>query len=235
MWTLAAETSTPTGSLALLKNSDVHDYVDWPSERSHSEKITTESEALLKKNNLEFAQIDRYAVSTGPGSFTGIRVALNFVRTLSYTFDKPVLSVDSLYLLAAPALAKKADDGREVLAFQSAFRNLIYCARYKKNNEKVAQVLEPSALTVDETKALIQSKTLVLGRAFEAFKPVLDPDFLHFCEIDSSFSDDPHAKNFADVLSLGDTNSQILRWIDTKPLYIRASEAEEKLRQNVRK
>lgn len=235
MWTLAAETSTPTGSLALLKNSDVHDYVEWPSERSHSEKITSESESLLKKNGLEFSDIDRYAVSTGPGSFTGIRVALNFVRALGYTFDKPILSVDSLYLLAAPALAQNIDDGREVLAFQSAFRNLIYCARYKKNNQKVTQVLEPCALTVDETKALIKSKTLVLGRAFEGFKPVLSPEFLQFCERSSSYSDDPLAKNFADVLSLGDTNSQILRWIDTKPLYIRASEAEEKLRQNVRK
>ncbi len=235
MWTLAAETSSTTGSLALLKNSEVHAFVDWPSERSHSEKITIESEALLKQFDLELANIDRFAVSTGPGSFTGIRVALNFIRTLAYTFDKAVLSVDSLYLLAAPVLSKKLDVGREVLCLQSAFRNLIYCAHYKKSAQGFETLLSPCALTVDQTKGLIREKTLVVGRAFSAFQQVFDPEFLKKCERDKSLLDEPHARNFADVLSVGGTNPQILRWIDTKPLYIRASEAEEKLRQNVRK
>lgn len=235
MWTLAAETSSTTGSLALLKNSEVHAFIDWPSERSHSEKITIESESLLKKHDLKFENIDRYAVSTGPGSFTGIRVALNFIRTLAYTFDKPVMSVDSLYLLAAPALSKKLDLGREVLCLQSAFRNLIYCSRYKKMAQGFETLLAPCALTVDETKGLIKDKTLVVGRAFSAFQPVFDPEFLEKCERDESLPDEPFAQNFADVLSVGGTNPQISRWIDTKPLYIRASEAEEKLRQNVRK
>ena len=88
MWTLAAETSSTTGSLALLRDSSVHAYIDWPSERSHSEKITIEADALLKKHDLDFSKIDRYAVSTGPGSFTGIRVALNFIRALAYSFDQ---------------------------------------------------------------------------------------------------------------------------------------------------
>src|SRR6187551_2046549 len=118
MWTLAAETSTPAGSVALFKDQTLVEEIKWEKENSHSERITLEAEKILNRAQIKFSDIDRYAVGLGPGSFTGIRVAVNFIRTLAFTFDKPVIAIDSLLLMAAPLLAK----GLEVFCMQSAFR-----------------------------------------------------------------------------------------------------------------
>ena len=68
-------TSTPLGSVALITDKDVSE-LTWDQQQSHAEVVTLETEKLLKQNNLELKDIDLFACGTGPGSFTGIRVAL---------------------------------------------------------------------------------------------------------------------------------------------------------------
>jgi tRNA threonylcarbamoyladenosine biosynthesis protein TsaB len=234
MWTLAAETSTPAGSVALFKDQTLIEEIKWEKENSHSERITLEAEKILMRAKIDYSQIDRYAVGTGPGSFTGIRVALNFIRTLAFTFDKPVIAADSLLLLAAPALA----EGLEVFCMQAAFRNFIYCSHYSPDSP-ARTLLEPSALTTDEVVSKITRPVLALGRGYSLFEEVFAPDLKKNLDRRQRFSDVPSASHFG-FLGLLDqhptpTLAQQLRWNATKPLYIRASEAEEKLRQSVRK
>lgn len=234
MWTLAAETSTPAGSVSLFKGHELIQQISWEKEHSHSERITIEAQKLLADAKISFADIDQYAVGTGPGSFTGIRVAINFIRTLAFTFDKPVITANSLALMAAPALAQ----GLVVFCMQSAFRNFVYCAHYSPS-AKEKEILAPSALTIDELESYISEPVLVIGRGFQLFENTLPESLKRKLSRDSRFLDVPLAKNFQFLQPFTrlDESSlvQQLRWNATKPLYIRASEAEEKLRQSLRK
>jgi tRNA threonylcarbamoyladenosine biosynthesis protein TsaB len=235
-WTFAADTSTSMGSLALFKNNQLVDSTSWSSEKSHSEKITVEAQIILKKNNLAWSDIDQYAVSVGPGSFTGIRVALNFIRTLAYSYDKPVYEINSLLVLAAPALAQN----RKVLCLQSAFRNLIYCASYELTQQKLDSTLEEilpvAAIEIEQLKdrldGKIKSSTLVLGLGFSTFQQDFDTKLLSLFNRDPDLSDFPNAKNISILLNLKSPLVSKMSWSETKPLYIRASEAEEKLKNN---
>lgn len=235
-WTFAAETSSSMGSLALFKDNQLVDSAGWPSEKSHSEKITVEAQSLLKKNKLKWSDIDQYAVSVGPGSFTGIRVALNFIRTLAYSHSKPVYEMNSLLLLAAPVLAR----GQAVLCLQSAFRNLIYCAAYRPNGAKLdstlVEFLPPAAIEIEQLESHIASSVtspiLVVGLGFSTFQQDFHPEISKKFLRDPDLSDFPHAKNISVLLNLNSPLITKAHWSETMPLYIRASEAEEKLKNN---
>lgn len=230
MWTLAAETSTSTGSVALFKDAALVSEIKWDKENTHSERISLEAERLLQNQKLQPSDVDRYAVGCGPGSFTGIRVAINFIRTLAFTFEKPVVALDSLTLLAAPALAK----GLEIFVMQSAFRNFVYCSRLKIGPQGVEKLLPPTALTIDELSTTLTKPTLILGRGYDLFAAQLPEAVKKNILRDPQFSDIPLASHFGFAGLLDPRPDQHLRWNATIPLYIRASEAEEKLRQSVR-
>ncbi|MEK6554415.1 MAG: tRNA (adenosine(37)-N6)-threonylcarbamoyltransferase complex dimerization subunit type 1 TsaB, partial [Bdellovibrionota bacterium] len=174
--------------------------------------------------------------STGPGSFTGIRVAFNFIRTLAYSFEKPIYEMNSLLLLAAPALEKR----QPVLCLQSAFRNLIYCAAYSISDEKldstIVEILPPAAIEIEQLKNHIAEKVqlpiLAVGLGYSLFKQDFDPELLKKFNRDPDLSDYPDAKNISVLLNHKSPLISKMHWSETLPLYIRASEAEEKLKNN---
>lgn len=232
---LAADTSSPLGSVALLKfteNGSALQLVQesaWDKQGSHSEIIAIEAEKLLQAQGLTFSDIDAYACGIGPGSFTGIRVALNFIKSLAYVFQKPVHVMNSLRLLALPALQKHP----LVFCMQNAFRDLIYVAQYRQVNGKIIEELPPTAWTIDQFASLKEELGLVVGDGPESFKSRIsqgeNQDQGPIFSIDSALELRPRSSNFQfndrPLLS----ESEILQWFQVKALYVRASEAEEKL------
>ena len=76
-----------------------------PMERGHQERIAPLVREVLAEAGVEFARLRRIGVTTGPGSFTGLRVGLAFARTLAMTLDCECVGVSSLDALAASAPA----------------------------------------------------------------------------------------------------------------------------------
>jgi tRNA threonylcarbamoyl adenosine modification protein YeaZ len=73
---------------------------------------------------VEFAQLDRIAVTTGPGSFTGLRVGISAARGLALAAGKPAIGLSTLAALAAPLIA--TDDSIQVVAAIDARHDHIY-------------------------------------------------------------------------------------------------------------
>lgn len=233
-WTLAVETSAATGSLALFKERALAESVVWPNERSHSEKITTEAQRLLNNHGLSWPDLTQYCVSTGPGSFTGIRVALTFVKSMAYSFSRPVLTTDSLFLMALPAL----QEYESVFCMQSAFRNLTYCALYQRksteNRSTYDQIFQPTAIEIPDFRnqfdRRVKSDICVVGRGYSQFLQDLHPETLKKMKRSPGLSDEPLAQNFLYLLGSQTDLAKNQEWRDVSPLYVRASEAEEKLK-----
>lgn len=72
--------------------------------RGHAEALLPMVERVLKASGLGFAQIDRYASTIGPGSFTGIRIGIAAARAFALAHRKPVVGVSTLAAFAAPVL-----------------------------------------------------------------------------------------------------------------------------------
>ena len=230
---LAVDTSSPQGSLVLWKQGPCDSggqllcSKEWIKKRSHSEVITSAAEELLHQNNLKWKDLSALVTGVGPGSFTGVRVAINFVRSLGYALNIPIFTVNSLKLLAIPHITQKTP----VLCMVNAYKNLIYSASYRMSDENfIVEEMSPSAISAIQLEEKIKTPHLVVGDGWSLFQPQFSDLWLKFIKYDSQLEIYPHAKNILDLPPDDlDINSP-KDWKNINPLYIRDSEAEEKLR-----
>lgn len=100
MITLAIELSTDSGSLALLDDDQILLERTWREDRLHRQQVFAEIEAGLTAGELDPARVDVFAVGVGPGSFSGLRMAISSVRAMAMPGNRPVYGVTSAAALA---------------------------------------------------------------------------------------------------------------------------------------
>ena len=76
---------------------------------THAEKLHVFCEKIVKELNISFSQIDAYAFSAGPGSYTGLRIGAAAVKGFAFCFNKPVVLFLSTLKCLANFLKKKTD------------------------------------------------------------------------------------------------------------------------------
>ncbi|MEQ9496468.1 MAG: tRNA (adenosine(37)-N6)-threonylcarbamoyltransferase complex dimerization subunit type 1 TsaB [Deltaproteobacteria bacterium] len=94
---LAIETATADGSVA-VRDGDVVEVRELGEQRNHAKNLATTVQTLIAGR---FEDIDGYALSIGPGSFTGLRVGLAFLKGLAAVVPRPVVPVSTLEVMAA--------------------------------------------------------------------------------------------------------------------------------------
>lgn len=77
-----------------------------PMPRGHAEALMPLIARVMKASGIGFAALDRIAVTTGPGSFTGLRVGLSAARGIALAAEKPVVGLTTLAAYAAPVVAE---------------------------------------------------------------------------------------------------------------------------------
>jgi tRNA threonylcarbamoyladenosine biosynthesis protein TsaB len=92
--------------------------------RGHAEALMPLIYNVMQRSELMFSEIDRVAVTTGPGSFTGLRVGISAARGIALAADKPSVGVSTLTALAAPLLAD--DETTPVVAAIDARHDHVY-------------------------------------------------------------------------------------------------------------
>lgn len=231
MISLGVETSTHSGSLALFSDNTIIDSLTWEKSSSHSELITLSFLQLLNKNKISLAEISRIGVGVGPGSFTGIRVAVNFARSLAYSIDQKIFVISSLELLCYQSELIKLSR-TPVIVLQYAFRDILYCNEYLIDEGRVQNSTKIEALTADQFLSRISRPILVLGSGYEYLQRHYTAQNLVLCLRSPRLCDGPSAVFFQNSGLTAVSNTQLSAWNQTIPLYIRGSEAEEKLKKN---
>lgn len=121
--TLAIDTAAPRLQLALLCADGQVDTLVEDIAKGHAEILFGSVETLLARNGLDHAAIERIAVTTGPGSFTGLRIGLSAARGLGVARSIPVLGIPSLLALSLGAgpgpVAVLLDARRDEAYFES--------------------------------------------------------------------------------------------------------------------
>ena len=99
---------------------------------THSVELMGEIEKTLEKAGLDKENIDVFACSVGPGSFTGIRIGVSTVKAFGYALNKKVLAVTSFL-----SLAYNVEKGRKKLAVIDARHGNYYACGYDENDKEV--------------------------------------------------------------------------------------------------
>ncbi|HSS14342.1 MAG TPA: tRNA (adenosine(37)-N6)-threonylcarbamoyltransferase complex dimerization subunit type 1 TsaB, partial [Rhizomicrobium sp.] len=103
---LAVDTALGACSVALLQGDEIRAHICEPMERGHAERLAPMVDVAMKSADVEFHALDRLAVTTGPGTFTGQRVGLAFMRGLRLALRIPLIGVTTLEAIAAAAMAE---------------------------------------------------------------------------------------------------------------------------------
>lgn len=127
---LALDTSSPTGSLAALRDENVIGNVPTWAQELHSARAFVEVESLLKEVSLGLDAFDLFAAATGPGSFTGLRVGLAAVKGWAEIYQKPIAAVSTLEAIAAQS-PRSRSTGALLVPVLDARRGQFYFAFYR--------------------------------------------------------------------------------------------------------
>lgn len=101
---LAIDTAAPRLGLSLLKPDDNVDTLVEPMAQGQAERLFPAIAELLSRNDLGYADLTRLAVTTGPGSFTGLRIGLSAARGLALALGIPVIGLGSLQAVSLGGL-----------------------------------------------------------------------------------------------------------------------------------
>lgn len=170
---LAVDTTTGSGSAALVEDGRVRAEVGVDSFGTHSARLLASIDVLLKSLRWTLAEMDGFAVTPGPGSFTGIRIGLSTIQAFAFASGKPIASVSSLRAMAW----KLRNDGVPLVCpLHDAKKGEIYAALYSFE-KKNAKALVPEGAYVPERflKLLPKDrKILFIGGGFSLLVSAMD-------------------------------------------------------------
>jgi tRNA threonylcarbamoyladenosine biosynthesis protein TsaB len=144
---LAVDTALGACSVALLDGEKILAHGFEEMARGHAEALAPMVEAAMRDAGVAFAELDRLAVTTGPGTFTGQRVGLAFMRGLKVALHKPLIGVTTLETMAAATQSAKA------AAIHDAKRDEAYLLLWEGGETIFAPAVMPFAEAVDRIRA----------------------------------------------------------------------------------
>jgi tRNA threonylcarbamoyl adenosine modification protein YeaZ len=178
--------------------------------RGHAEKLMGMIEAVMQEAGLAFADLDRIAVTVGPGSFTGVRVGIAAARGLALVSGTPVVGIGTLAALAEAAREKVG--AAPVLAVIDARRDEVYAQAFAADGSERSA---PLAISAAAAASMLTPDMQLAGSGADLVRAAAGRD-VHVIHRDSS-------PDIAAVLRLG--AHAPAPSAPPKPLYLRPPDA----------
>ncbi|MDO4748053.1 MAG: tRNA (adenosine(37)-N6)-threonylcarbamoyltransferase complex dimerization subunit type 1 TsaB [Eubacteriales bacterium] len=121
---------------------------------THSQTLMPMVDAVLNSTNTKLEDIDLFAVNTGPGSFTGIRIGVSAVKGMAMALNKPCASVSTLHSMAYNFIDY---DDVIVCACMDARRNQVYNALFKISGGTITRICDDRAISIENLYAELSS------------------------------------------------------------------------------
>lgn len=222
MYILGIETSTKTGSVAVVSEDAVIAQYSLNIEVTHSERLMSTVDRVLMDTGMSLSQIDGYAVAIGPGSFTGLRIGLATVKGLALATNTPIAAVPTLKALAwhLPHAA------HPICPLLDARKKEVYAALYAFEGSELKQRMPEQVIALSRLADMIQERTIFTGEGAHLFRDEIERVFGERALFAPRSAILPSA---AAVAELGLAMMQDNKQADPEslaPMYIRRPEAE---------
>ena len=221
---LSIDSSSAPASVAILENDTPTGEFTININRTHSEKLLPITDILTDILDISVPDIDLFAISAGPGSFTGLRIGMSEAKLLAETSGKPLIGVKTLEALAENVSVWNG----YICPVLDARNSTVYCAVYECRNGEIKEVIPTDAVSVSE----------LAGKLQELDKDVLiTGEYAKYKEIFSSASDKisfaPKHLASQNAVSVGVIAYRMYlegvrtRPSEVQPFYVRESQAEQ--------
>lgn len=173
---LHLETSSPVCSVALSKGSEMIRCIESNEANVHSSHLSIFIRKILEETGIAVTNLSAVAVSNGPGSYTGLRIGLSTAKGICYGGDLPLITVDSLQVMASWFKKKNSAEIHAdtlIVPLIDARRKEVYAGYY---DTQIQPVKNSEAVILDELsfEEMMQQQTcLFIGSGAEKTKKIL--------------------------------------------------------------
>ncbi|MBN2653910.1 MAG: tRNA (adenosine(37)-N6)-threonylcarbamoyltransferase complex dimerization subunit type 1 TsaB [Nitrospirae bacterium] len=222
---LGIETSTMLGGAAIVEDSRLIAEVRVNVKTTHSEGLMSIIDFMLRSSKIDINNIDIFSISSGPGSFTGLRVGLSTIKGLAFAANKKVASVSSLEALAW----NMAFCEHQVCPIFDARKKEVYTGIFRWNGKGFDQPLTERVMGLDHLLAEMDKFTIFLGEGAEIWRETICERLGELALFAPPQLTVPSPANVANIGLLKAALGQLEDAATLAPRYIRKSEAENKL------
>lgn len=144
MYSLLLDSANRDLNVGLAKDNQIIDRISYQAWQRQSELMAVEVDAILKRNNISAKDIGEVVVTIGPGSYTGIRIALTIAKTLAFALNLRIYAVSSLISQKAPHQGTisviNARSNRSYVAIYDADGQVLVEEKVWPNDELIAWI-----------------------------------------------------------------------------------------------
>jgi len=174
---LNIETATKNCSVALAKNGETILCKQMAEQGfSHAEKLHLFIEEIIKEAGITFSDLNAVAVSQGPGSYTGLRIGVSAAKGLCYALEIPLISVDTLTVLANQL---QIENGI-IIPMIDARRMEVYSAIFNSKKEMIREV--QAEILTDSSFSEIDDAVYFVGDSNEKAKTIVSKSNFNFVD-----------------------------------------------------
>ncbi|MBB1287089.1 tRNA (adenosine(37)-N6)-threonylcarbamoyltransferase complex dimerization subunit type 1 TsaB [Flavisolibacter sp. BT320] len=180
---LHIDTAVQVASVCLSDGDDIIASLANPSEKESASWLHVAIQSILQQNNVVPAQLAAVVVSTGPGSYTGLRVGLSAAKGLCYALSIPLIGINTLQMMAAAA----QENTSELLCpMIDARRMEVFTALY---NQSLQEVLPPTNMILDENSFadwLAEYSILFFGNGSKKAEGIINHPNARFADVSAT-------------------------------------------------
>ena len=231
---LAVDTSSETASVAIMDNEKLMGEYSINHKKTHSQKLMPMIINIMENLDLKPEDIDVYAASSGPGSFTGLRIGVATIKAMAYSFKKPVVSVPTLDAFVYNVPTADA----LICPMMDARNRQVYTAVYRFDGIFPSRITDYLAVPVEDLITVLNDmneKVVFLGDGAFIHKDILSEKragkalFVHSCAALQRASS--VARLALEKVKRGEVEDSF----KLTPFYLRKSQAEQQLEKQKQK
>ena len=167
---LSIDVSGQTLSIALLIDERVVEK-EYPSGKNNSDNIIPQIQIMMNNEDLDFRSLDGVAFGSGPGSFTGLRIAAGVAYGIAFANNLPIVGVNIL-----KALAKKTD-AKFIIACIDARMSQLYIGAYQKIDNKYIPIIEDGLYDPSDLPSINAIEPVLIGSGVKSYRKLLEEKY----------------------------------------------------------
>jgi len=225
---LAVDTSASVASVAVMDDGVLLGEYSINNKKTHSQKLLPMIDELLKNLDLSVKDIDYFAASSGPGSFTGLRIGITTIKTLAYSVNKQVIAVPTLDALANNVAPSEA----LVCPIMDARNSQVYTALYTAESGMIKNITEYMGIHITELCNILNGKNkrvVLLGDGVAIHRAFLKENLTIPFDFAPASSILQRSASVAEVALQMLVEKRQQPSFDMVPFYLRKSQAERML------
>lgn len=150
---LSIDSSATVATVALTEDGRLLAEYTLNNGNTHSETLLPMVESVLKTYGITIDGVDAFAATTGPGSFTGVRIGAATVKGLAFGTEKPCFEVSTLEAIAENLSCRKG----LICPVMNARRSQVYTALFRSDGETLTRLMPDSAMSLSELDDLLSA------------------------------------------------------------------------------